>query len=56
MKSRGTKSGELGSSAVAEILFLARKSCKDEAQCAGVEHEFGGQLTRVHTPFQNVMN
>ena len=56
MKSHGTKSGVLGSCAMAAILFLARNSHKDKAQCAGMGHEFGGKLTHVHTPFQNVMN
>jgi hypothetical protein len=38
------------------ILFLARNSRKDKAQRAGMRHEFGGKLTHVHTPFQNVTN
>jgi hypothetical protein len=56
MKSHGATSGELGSCTMAAILFLARNSCKDKAQRAGVGNEFGGKLTHVHTAFQNVMN
>jgi len=59
MKSLGTKSGELGSCAMAcngSNFVLARNSCKDKAQRAGMGHEFGGKLTHVHISFKNVMN
>jgi hypothetical protein len=54
-KSLGNKSCESGGCGVRVILLLARNSCIDGAECAGVGNEVYGNMMQVQVLCQNAL-